>query len=135
MDTQKATIPLQIVVLISPVIYFQVQSFHLLVQSSVQSRCVQYPPNDPLPILREKVGGQGWEGGKSRHLTKVVNHCVTSDKAGETRGGVGGCCKGQGICPSGRRAPNNSFRLKAEGKSILQSQAYYKRLGRLNLQH
>lgn len=89
MDTQKATIPLQIVVLISPVIYFQVQSFHLLVQSSVQSRCVQYPPNDPLPILKEKVGGQGWEGGKSRHLTKVVNHCVTSDKAGETRGGGG----------------------------------------------
>lgn len=79
MDTQKATIPLQIVILISPVMYFQVQS-------SVQSRCVQYPPNDPLPILKEKVGGQGWEGGKSRHLTKVVNHCVTSDEAGETRG-------------------------------------------------
>lgn len=111
MDTQTATIPLQIGVLISPVIY-------LLVQSSVQSRCVQYPPNDPLPILKEKVGGQGQEGGKSRHLTKVVNHCVTSDEAGETLGGDGG------LCPSGRRAPNKSFRLKAEGKSILQSQAY-----------
>lgn len=47
------------------------------------------PTNDPLPILMEKVGGQGGEGGKSRHLTKVVNHCVTSDKAGETLGGWG----------------------------------------------
>lgn len=52
---------------------------------------MQYPPNDPLPILKEKVGGQGREGGKSRHLTKVVNHCVTSDEAGETLGeGEGG---------------------------------------------
>lgn len=73
---------------------------------------MQYPPNDPLPILKEKVGGQGREGGKSRHLTKVVNHCVTSEEAGETLGGDGASAhqaEEPQTSPSGSRQRESPF--------------------------